>query len=852
MDDNNNFDPRQLSAHQPGSTGSLSGLSLSQLSQSQGASLSFSSLSLRHQFTSDYTTIHGSSGSLGVGARGMARSLSTGMPIAGGFSGGGAAGPQSRSASGRFHNETFRFPSVPEESGVAGGSSLANSLTNGSAARSHSTSAVLGNMFARHLTFDGGGLGLYRPAHPAHHSQTAGPANGIAPFRDGSGSPEAAPTPGPSELYRLISAPVPNYPAILSRCRSHPQEACSFSLHAGCGHVYALHRLLRRDDDDDKGHRDNNNSLGDGGGQAPYEVIEGVMRACPRAVVRKQAVCEEEDFMEHNQLPQPEDHTQPQDYQSRINSTRQDDEEQNFERDPDDVRYEYPLAIAAEYSHPPPVLRLLAKATTLAPAHYRSEVFRSLDYASLSNETVRILLEEYAGCVLERGDSEVNEGDDDDCPLEKVLFWWDDPDVTGMEEDIATYPECEMKDDLCDLWEKLRMMLYAATRKTMDGYDSSKEDFKVLHLLLRIVVHGGIQNVSFPNDFTHSVLLLAKFIQRERVSMFRERDESGSLPLHIAVSGSGLLRCEMASRENLAEGDHEQIDDHPEEALQDVDMGDGGDLDERDDPPLQDDERRMPQQENHVLQDGDDDHEDADEDESGISESDMEEDNNEGSSSVSCGMEIIKLLLEQHPSSIRLYDTPTRSLPIHLVLKHNPNAIEAIDHFIQLYPKSVTMPDGEGRLPIHIALLHNSPSWERILEIAPNTLEKKDPMTGLLPFQLAALHNSTINNDGTCSEDLASSTTQELTSLTTCFRLLRMNPHLASGLAEVSAPDAHPAELRVAKLEAENKMLRERVRELESNLMQFQLLIQASKNENALKKRKSFNSMDILRPRDGV
>ena len=415
----------------------------------------------------------------------------------------------------------------------------------------------------------------------------------------------------------------------------------------------------------------------------------------------------------------------------------------------------------------------------------------------------------------------------------------------------ATYPECEMKDDLCDLWEKLRMMLYAATKKSMEGYDSSKEDFKVLHLLLRIVVQGGIQNVSFPNDFTHSVLLLAKFIQRERVGMFRERDESGSLPLHIDVSGSGLLRCEMSSRENLAEGVHEQNDGHHEEAVQDVDMGEVGDRDEGEGQPLQNDERSLPEQQVPVFEDEENDREDPDDEESDISESDMEEDNNEASSSVSCGMEIIKLLLEQHPSSIRLYDTQTRSLPIHLVLKHNPNATEAIDHFIQLYPKSVTMPDGEGRLPIHIALLHNSPSWERVLEIAPNTLEKKDPMTGLLPFQLAALPQSTKSNEGNC-EDVCSSSSQDLASLTTCFRLLRMNPHLACGLAEASAPDTHPAELQVAILEAENRKLRERVRELENHLMQFQLLIQASNNENALKKRKSFNSMDILCSRNGL
>jgi hypothetical protein len=144
-------------------------------------------------------------------------------------------------------------------------------------------------------------------------------------------------------------------------------------------------------------------------------VVEGVRDACPRAVVRKQAVREEEDFMEDNTVVR----------------TREEDAEE-------EVRYEYPLSIAAEYNHNEDVLRLLAKSTVESP-HYRAEVYRSLDYASLSKETVRILLEEYAECVLERGESEENEGDgEDDCPLEKILFWWDDPDVTGMEEDIVS------------------------------------------------------------------------------------------------------------------------------------------------------------------------------------------------------------------------------------------------------------------------------------------------------------------------------------------------------------------------------------------------------------------------------
>jgi hypothetical protein len=422
-----------------------------------------------------------------------------------------------------------------------------------------------------------------------------------------------------------------------------------------------------------------------------------------------------------------------------------------------------------------------------------------------------------------------------------------------------------MKEDLDDLYEKLRMMLYATANQTMQGYDTSKQEFKVLHYLLRIAVDGGMNSVSFPNDFTHSVLLLAKFIQRTRAGMFRERDEVGSLPLHIAVTGKGLLK-NYDGDSNKLEGDEQQQQqqqqlqetgsDEQQEAQEvndDVEMGEAANQEGQADIPV-------PQEEQPLQNDGEDgelpepDDDDEEEEVEDIGDiADMEEHENEASSSQSCGMEIIKLILEQYPASIRLYDTHTRSLPIHLVLKHNPHASEAIDHFLRLYPKSASMPDGAGRLPIHIALLHNSPSWEQILDLAPNTLEKKDPMTGLLPFQLAALIHSekrllTKTIGGPSSQPDTDTLVEqeeeiELESLGTCFQLLRMNPHLASGLAE--APTYSPEDRHVARLEEENKMLRQRVYDLEQQVMQMHLSMQEA-NGNAIKKRKSFNAMDYF------
>ena len=404
-----------------------------------------------------------------------------------------------------------------------------------------------------------------------------------------------------------------------------------------------------------------------------------------------------------------------------------------------------------------------------------------------------------------------------------------------------------MKEDLDDLWEKLRMMLYAAVNQTMEGYDESKQDFKVLHYLLRIAVHGGMNHVSFPNDFVHSILMLAKFIQRTRVGMFRERDETGSLPLHIAVSGRGLLQIDDGNGSRVEVDLQPVVEDGgapaPIRGDADVEMGevDGHDPD------------ALPNQDQQpALEDGDiennqpPDPEDDDVDD--IDEADMEDHGNGASSSEPCGTEIIKLILEQHPGSIRLYDTKTRSLPIHLALKHNPCARESIEHFLRLYANSASMPDGDGRLPIHIALLHNSPSWEHILELAPNTLEQKDPTTGLLPFQIAALSDldkaafTQTYTDNITSEELHE-LPQELESFTTSFLLLRMNPHLASGLAKASPSKS--TDPQVARLEHENKMLRQRVQELERLVMQMQLAMQST-NGGAMKKRKSFNAMDFF------
>jgi len=561
-------------------------------------------------------------------------------------------------------------------------------------------------------------------------------------------------------------------------------------------------------------------------------------------------------------------------------------QENNFH---DDVRFEYPLAIACECNQSSRIIRLLASSVLQNSSNpvYRSEVFRSLDYASLPNRIVRILLEEYAGCVLERGtDSEANEGDDDDCPLEKVLFWWDDPDMLDMEMDIENYPNCHMKDDLCDLWEKIRMMLYAAIRGTMGGYDEWKEEFPVLHHTLRIVVNGGIGGVRFPNDFAHAVYLLAKFIWKEKRGMFQERDERGMLPIHIVVSGRGffpltdvirvddqndgggagvmsgnVVREEVVDNENIGDNANAIVQD-PSRLQNDVQ-----------EPNAQDaaaaprghqrfhDARHLAGARNGQEAVDDDEVDEEDEDDGNPEETSLEN----YPSPRQSGLEVVKLILEQYPQSINIPDPQTSSLPIHLMLHHNPLATEVIDYFLELHPDSVTKPNGSGRLPIHIALLQKSPSWEKILKLSPTLLESRDPVTGLLPFQLAATAESSLEETNTITTVTTTTATtavaeteadtgvdtaqQDLDSLTTIFRLLRMSPCLASGLADVKSPPPSLIEQkimarykpRVVKLEEENERLRRKVAELERKLMEFQMMESDSSTEQpaATKKRKS-------------
>ena len=362
----------------------------------------------------------------------------------------------------------------------------------------------------------------------------------------------SSPSSGPSELYRLIAKQPQGAAVQLSywstverRAMTHPHEACFYDSSAG-GHVYALHRLLRTGTSSDCTFR------------PPLSVVRAVMEACPRAITRKQPLNSDDNLLfsdpdgdVHQQMRMQ--NVQLEDTVMQPNNLAQNDllnvggaddgsdQHSNADEDAhDDVQYEYPLAIACECMQDCEIVRLLAS-STYAQHAYRSEVFRSLNYASLPNAIVRILLQEFPGCVLERGtNSEASEGDDDDCALEQILFWWEDPDMMGLEEELNQYPECERRDELQDLFEKLRMMLFAAIRQTMDDYDDFKQTFQVLHHVLRVVALGGVRTIMFPNDFLHAALHVSRFIQHESPRMFEERCQRTSHKWTRAAGGCNI------------------------------------------------------------------------------------------------------------------------------------------------------------------------------------------------------------------------------------------------------------------------------------------------------------------------
>ena len=66
--------------------------------------------------------------------------------------------------------------------------------------------------------------------------------------------------------------------------------------------------------------------------------------------------------------------------------------------------------------------------------------------------------------------------------------------------------------------------------------------------------------------------------------------------------------------------------------------------------------------------------------------------------------------------------------------------ISILDPLLEHYPEAASIPNKDGRFPLHLAI-ECGRSWYNGVKIlqraAPNVIRRKDPFTGLHPFQLA-------------------------------------------------------------------------------------------------------------------
>jgi ankyrin repeat protein len=149
---------------------------------------------------------------------------------------------------------------------------------------------------------------------------------------------------------------------------------------------------------------------------------------------------------------------------------------------------------------------------------------------------------------------------------------------------------------------------------------------------------------------------------------------------------------------------------------------------------------------------------------------------------------LMAMKLYTKSAATEMVDDMSGSLPLHVALRypvrampqqwpHNvPLPLEPLKSLIQMCPKQFVVAckrtDSSGRLALHIALDQGRRGWregiEDLVVSAPESLWKYDPVTGLLPFQLAAAATSAEHTKGSSAE---TKTTE------TIFLLLLACPH---------------------------------------------------------------------------
>mmetsp|Transcript_14577 Transcript_14577/g.34987 ORF Transcript_14577/g.34987 Transcript_14577/m.34987 type:complete len:384 (+) Transcript_14577:104-1255(+) len=113
-----------------------------------------------------------------------------------------------------------------------------------------------------------------------------------------------------------------------------------------------------------------------------------------------------------------------------------------------------------------------------------------------------------------------------------------------------------------------------------------------------------------------------------------------------------------------------------------------------------------------------------------------------------------KLPLKHDPSLAKVADEDG-NLALHLLVERRPFRLkerEAIESTLQAHPEAVHARNNSGDFPLILAIRNKIP-WRNGLDVlvktGPTTVQKRDPMTDLLPFQLAACEGGNVALDTT-------------------------------------------------------------------------------------------------------
>ena len=202
------------------------------------------------------------------------------------------------------------------------------------------------------------------------------------------------------------------------------------------------------------------------------------------------------------------------------------------------------------------------------------------------------------------------------------------------------------------------------------------------------------------------------------------------------------------------------------------------------------------------------------------------------------------------------------NLPLHIVLS-NKKAIYAtvnrlktdysadlIEFLLEMHPESITIRNGKGQLPIHLALKHCIPCYQRIIDASPDwVFESKCPITLLYPFQMVYAANWSWFqrfDDDDDDDDRKEVIERHCTQVS--FEILRRAPALAAiGLAARKVEWFHSETYKILqKTKLEKKYLELKISGLECKLVGLK------ENEERSEAQKEDRTVGMKRKRDAA